>query len=66
MLNLSICKNISDDGIKNLRNLHTLNLSGCEKITDGGIKNLIKKIKKLKESKDILLPKLMNGTINIE
>src|SRR5690606_37097551 len=39
-LNLYCNANITDDGIKNLTNIHTLDLSSSDTITDEGIKKL--------------------------
>ena len=39
-LNLSCCKQITDQGLSHLTNCHTLNLSCCNQITDRGLSYL--------------------------
>jgi hypothetical protein len=39
-INLSDCKQITDEGLKNLTNATTIDLSGCRNITDAGLEHL--------------------------
>ena len=39
-LDLSYCRQITDDSVKELRGCHTLYLGGCDKITDESVKEL--------------------------
>jgi hypothetical protein len=39
-MHLSSCDQISDDGLKYLKNIHTIDISRCSKITDNGLMHL--------------------------